>query len=474
MFETMLAAERLPRETQLTLLEVMEGLKDETGLVRLAHLDGLDDEVDARLAKLPAMRVRTAWITRPGRKVDEVRAMVRSERRITVLVAIAELDVDSPELFAELAGSPHLKVQRALVCNAAAPAEVRATATARVAADYRSLTYAQQAAVRQAWSQVPEICGPLLELTDVEATNGWGGELIRYGLAAPAATAAGRANVLKYLSIRLARAVAADKGGYYGAGAEARHVLETVQCVAVRPWCDKKMLGALGRAVDKVAGLQARNVDQQQLAETRLVLAKCGDGGTDPMADQAARAADVDDAGALALLEELKSLPSRRCGSVHRALLANDGLSVPVLRTVVARMDWTVLQGLPTAGLPVRALAALCASGSVRDPGPEVVDELLAVLGDLSDQDRETAVLHCVSPRLDDRQLMALPVRHLSRSLMRVDRDARDDIERRVGTLVADSLEGMPVTVFQQFAQLGRDFAGSTTQLLAVCKAAQA
>ena len=474
MFETMLAAERLPRETQLTLLEVMEGRKDETGLARLAHLDGLDDEVDARLAKLPAMRVRTAWITRPGRKADEVRAMVRSERRVTVLVAIAELGVDSPELFAELAECPHLKVHRALVCNAAAPAEVRATATARVAADYRSLTYAQQSAVRQVWSQVPEICGPLLEVADLVATDGWGGELIRYGLAAPAATAAGRANVARYVAWRLARAVKADEGGHYGAASEVRHLLETVQSVAVRPWCDKRTLGALGRTVDVVAGLQARSVDQQQLAETRLVLAKCGDGGADPLADQAARAADVDDAGALALLEEMKSLPSRRCGTVHRALLTNDGLSVPVLRTVVARMDWTVLQGMSTAGLPVRAVAALCANGSVRNPRPAVVDELLAVLGDLPEADVERAVRHCVSPRLEDRQLMALPVRHVRVSLAYVDHQDRADIERRIGTLVAESLEGMPVTVFEQFAHLGRDFAGSTTQLLAVCKAAQA
>ena len=47
MFETMLAAERLPRETQRTLLEVMLSLKDETGLegaVEIVPLGALPDD----------------------------------------------------------------------------------------------------------------------------------------------------------------------------------------------------------------------------------------------------------------------------------------------------------------------------------------------------------------------------------------------------------------------------------------------
>ena len=89
----------------------------ESLLTGLLQRDELAPDVDAQIGRSADLAVLIPWILRPGRDPEQLVARVAREKRVTVLVALAETSGLPWEVYEELAAHPSEKVLKALVHN---------------------------------------------------------------------------------------------------------------------------------------------------------------------------------------------------------------------------------------------------------------------------------------------------------------------------------------------------------------------
>jgi len=94
-YSSLLGTGGLPVAGQLQLFNFAKNSRNTGLLVRLAHYPDLCEEVDGILAGVTLAKVRVAWLTRAGRSDEAVRKAINSEKRVTVLCALA-LEVGLP------------------------------------------------------------------------------------------------------------------------------------------------------------------------------------------------------------------------------------------------------------------------------------------------------------------------------------------------------------------------------------------
>lgn len=95
----LLAQPHLELELQRRILAHGTDIRDHHLLARLAGHPSLHDDVDALLGAVNSAVVRIAWVSRKGRTVEQIADMVRSEKRVTVLMALVEAEGLPDELF---------------------------------------------------------------------------------------------------------------------------------------------------------------------------------------------------------------------------------------------------------------------------------------------------------------------------------------------------------------------------------------
>jgi hypothetical protein len=91
LYTSLLLLDELPTATQWQIFKYGKLNKDAVLLGKLAHHPGLDPQVDESLGKVPFAKARAAWLSRPGRDAHIVEQAIVSEKRITVLKALAEV-----------------------------------------------------------------------------------------------------------------------------------------------------------------------------------------------------------------------------------------------------------------------------------------------------------------------------------------------------------------------------------------------
>jgi hypothetical protein len=144
-------------------------------LAQLAAHPALDPEVDTMLSKINSAVVKTAWVSRPGRTPEEITQMVRTEKRVTVLSALAQSEGLPEELYRSIIErTDSVTILSVLHANAALPARIRELAALKKIASAPAVTNddhgleGQRAEVmRSAINSVPQIISELLDSNDL-------------------------------------------------------------------------------------------------------------------------------------------------------------------------------------------------------------------------------------------------------------------------------------------------------------------
>jgi len=473
MLATLLAAGELPLQVQRRLFDALDATKDFPGLAQLCHLADLDPEIDDKLAKVPNAKVRSAWLTRPGRKVEEVTAMVAKERRVTVLAELAALDVSVPGFFDPLAANDHHRVQFALVMNPAAPLEVRNRAGRTLCARSSELSWEKQHRLVELWSTHPELCSGPLEVAGE-------GRMMRVLMLAPSASPKAVANVVRYIR-HLASdvvSVAAANPSRWAVESRVALLCEIAQLALTAAWCDEP---SRQMVVDTVASVVASPahaaVGRSHQVELDAIVNHLVDDDSDLMGELVAAAACAADEDLPKLFAQLHSLPDSRAHRVLLEVLRNDSLSVASQLETIAHMPWRQRRELASVGFGDKVECALVLAGVAANRRPEVLELVLANLPTMDPSSASKVVTHLVCENvLDADQLLALPCQLLHSTLVpRIGHvPAADAVARRVGQRLAAELAEEPEVVWTQFRTLAPGFAGSTAQLLEVCRASVA
>ncbi len=144
-------------------------------LAQLAAHPTLDPEIDTMLSKINSALVKTAWVSRAGRKPEEITEMVRNEKRVTVLSALAQSDGLPDELYRSIIKrTDNNTILTALHVNGALPARIRELAALKkitsapaVTNDDHGLDSQRYEVMRTAIESVPQIVGKLMDSKDL-------------------------------------------------------------------------------------------------------------------------------------------------------------------------------------------------------------------------------------------------------------------------------------------------------------------
>ncbi|RJL24010.1 hypothetical protein [Bailinhaonella thermotolerans] len=140
-------------------------------LARLAHHPALPPEVDQALGAMPEVRVRVAWISRPGRSPEDADRLVDSERRVTVLKAVARVSAN-PHILRALTRRDNVGIAAELARRDDVPQDVRLCAFRTLAAA-RSRTQEPSTLLHQALRSDPEVIAAVADVvTDPHIAEG--------------------------------------------------------------------------------------------------------------------------------------------------------------------------------------------------------------------------------------------------------------------------------------------------------------
>jgi hypothetical protein len=124
-------------------------MKSEHLFVALATRADLPSDMDAEIAAMPGARVRSAWLSRPGRTAEELEQHIKKEKRATILAAIASSEHATPDVLIQISSDTRRAVVEAVLSNENAPKEAHSNALLGVVADYENLPYRLRGIVRQ-------------------------------------------------------------------------------------------------------------------------------------------------------------------------------------------------------------------------------------------------------------------------------------------------------------------------------------
>lgn len=481
MLDTIIDAGEISPSSQTTLVKLLKAQKDFDSLTKMCDLSNLDPKVDAELANIPNPKVRGAWLKRDGRTVDEVMAMIRSEKRATVLAEIAGLELPDGTHARLLAASDSALVSLALLESQHAPAEVRAEAARRAAA--RDLNHPQMRRLRTELERDPSLGAPILEAVDLRSS------LFETALShAPTMTAAAWQRVVDRIELHLAEGAGLlAHPRRYGPTADGAGGKALVMCdrILSAPWADAAMHDYVTTVVERAKPLlvgadkfrlpQLQNIVSQVEAKLQ---GRVGRPVADPCAELLTRIQTIeDDETAASVLAEVLGYPTERRTPLLLALAARPGLSVlqqtTVLRHLPHSVRGTLIRGDVEYPPATQAAMALLGIGGTQD---EAIITLALANVSAADVNVMAVVHHLVTHcSLSDQQFAQLPADEIFRMVTRysspVPGTADHEVRVRLGRFLAQALEGAPETVWQQVHDLAPSFPATLEALVGTCKA---
>lgn len=119
------AEEALTPEMQERIHQYATKTRDQSLLAKLAHYPWLTKGVDDVLRDAEDLQVLVAWATRPGRSAEELSGRLLGDKRVSVLMPLAELPDMGEEVYRTIARVDSSKLAEALVANTSVPLDVR-------------------------------------------------------------------------------------------------------------------------------------------------------------------------------------------------------------------------------------------------------------------------------------------------------------------------------------------------------------
>lgn len=168
-YNSLLLTDKLSLENQEIIFDYGVRNKDNVVLVSLAQYKDLAPEIDAKIAELPAAKVKAAWVSRQGRSSQEVEAMIKKERRQSVLLALAEFDNLTEESYKFIAKRGNEKVAAVIINNPQVPKESRELAAQIIAKSVTSYTKVATYSVLGSASDLHDVV--LMNTTDLNLVS---------------------------------------------------------------------------------------------------------------------------------------------------------------------------------------------------------------------------------------------------------------------------------------------------------------
>jgi|LauGreDrversion4_1035100.scaffolds.fasta_scaffold04655_7 hypothetical protein len=135
LFMTLMTAEEITVALQQRIFTHGRKRNDVALLARLASHPSLDASIDAQLKEESAALVRCAWISRPGRNLEDITDVITKEKRVTVLSALAEQPMLSEQVARTLVErTKNTKVLLTLVKSPTLDDDIKKSAADRIVA----------------------------------------------------------------------------------------------------------------------------------------------------------------------------------------------------------------------------------------------------------------------------------------------------------------------------------------------------
>lgn len=475
MLDTILAATEVAPDLQHSLYELYTRNGDDHGLAGMCAIPNLLPELDTKLAKCNQVTVRRAWVLRPGRDLETVKAMLVREKRVAMLVELAGFELPD-ELYRQiLAANTSPKVAMALALNTKVPDAIRTEAIA--AASGHAKLSAEQL------RQIVELTVSLgIEAVLLEHAVNL--KLLERAVITDDATPAGVANLTTRLTAHadeIGAEVRVSRWVPYQTRDRLDLWLHVAGLAIAADWCNDTLLKAVTELSGTLEAVCAASVGTSRFESFKRQLEareQSQDGTIEGWLRSAAVLRSEDEVQAL--VAAMSAVPDTRRIPIIRELMANPRLGVPsqvlafrAVSSATARRQ--LFKGIAAPRLTTQAQAALVLGGYL-DPRSEAVAGLVVEhLDEVPYGAASVVVTLLQSGHLTDEMLLALPCETVHRITAGATTTVVSvAIRRRIGDVLAAQLAGQPATVLEQFRQLAPSFSASIAALIATCKAVEA
>lgn len=138
-------------------------------LVTLAKRADLDTEIDTLLGTSRSAAVLAAWVSRAGRSMEEITALIKRETRGTVLEQLATRGELPEEAYRQLGALPTQAVMLNLLCNNNVDAGLKTQVAAKFATVCKRQTYDLQNKITQIVKSQPQLLETMVDANPTDA-----------------------------------------------------------------------------------------------------------------------------------------------------------------------------------------------------------------------------------------------------------------------------------------------------------------
>lgn len=469
MLDVLLEADDMSVEMQNDLLALFTRTNNTDGLIKLCQMPGLDGSIDAKLAKVPTVAVRLAWLKRPGRTQEEIVTMVEREKRVTVLTSLAGMDLPQEVLKALVQKSDSNKVRLAIMNSKHANALLRSEAIVALAQDKSKLSYEQQSSLAGAVTSDPELALAVCEVTSDM------GMLKNCIETMTALTDKAETNIVSMLQAHT-EALFKPTRDRWSVESNVRRMAVMMRLVVTSGWCTPSLLEQLGAVTESLETLETQ-LGYRQVPRELEAIKEAIAAGNGAVTDTAliARAKEIPEDEVQELLRVINKMPDEHQAKVMVELLKRPDFAVATHFTVLSAMPYGVSRQLGRhfeRGAPsVETAAAMVLSGHFTGPTDKVATLAIANL-DLVGYShlRLNAIRRILASPLAEEKILAVPAAEMMKAL----EECHPQNRKTLAAVLMRELSEMGATALAQFDSMAADFPGSVRQLLEVCRASTA
>lgn len=321
---------------QRRILAVGAASNDGDLLATLENLPVLAPDVDSAIGKRKGAKERAAWIARKERTSSEVRAALKSEKRVVVLQAAAKRTDLTHSDYALLANHDVPKVWSALLLNSEVSIEIKKSLATRWGARMDDDGWRASDALVRHFGPIPATHDALAS----QSTN----EVVLTFVSKSALSEASQMRVLKYAIVsNLARVKAAPAGtNYYEISRRFEEALNAAKGLAssagTTPEVREQLLQAFV-GVGVIPGPNRSYYSNANLEQSRIEMIEAIKAGpTGAILDPAEEAANTLDLDRLLVLAQLAKSDSN--ATLAQAVIANPIATGEILREVCGFIGW--------------------------------------------------------------------------------------------------------------------------------------
>lgn len=495
--------DELTPETQRSLLSLAAAQKNYVALAKLALVTNLLPEIDDKLELVGAAVVRAAWIQRPGRSLERVTESLKRERRVSVLQALAGLELE-PECYALIAKANNsVTIALAVLGSKFAPLEAKQIAATNLAGALNAGKGQKYQAIRDALA----VNGEVMEAFANAAADPLSITIVAQvdTLSDPVAT--GIVNRLETLFLSFDRRIDAinDKKdswqSTYEIMGEGHRLVTAAGDFAARSWCDEpktaSILAMLSRTKSAVGESAVAHQYYSRVSHLADNLAHLIEVLEHQNGNPTGAFEFVNRAGAITTLEEVNDLLEsiqvksglqsggvRKPDVIYSALLRNPQLELPAMIKVVEVSTTAVYEvcrsAVSLAEYPVTAWIAITMKlpwaisiSKVVETGrlEEYLDGLKGQLPHMPQSSVERILGSLIGAGVVNASLLrSLPVTTLQLALTSTEVPAT--VRHDVAVLLEGALRGLPDSVWLLAGQLAEKFTGTIDELVLTARAA--